>query len=57
MSVHIYTSQGFDLTEERANDMLATELGFAHFSEFSTKILQAPSVEDIRKEQGYHDTL
>ena len=50
----IWISDGFDLTEERALDMLANDLRYAHIdTELGAKIIQKPSQRTIRKLQGY----
>jgi hypothetical protein len=48
-----WVEDGFDLTEERAHDMISSALPSAFNYEFSSKVLKAPSKATILKEQGY----
>lgn len=50
----VWVADGFDLTDERALDMLSSALPYAHIdSELRAKVIKAPSAASIRKEQGY----
>lgn len=49
-----WVADGFDLTKERAIDMLATDLMYANpKTELGARIIKAPNKADIRKAQGY----
>lgn len=49
-----WVADGFELTDERALDMLSNDLGWAHIdSELRAKVIKAPSQDAIRAEQGY----
>ena len=50
-----WIADGFDLTDERAKDMLAKDLQYAHGTELSAKVIKAPDPKVIRKLQGYED--
>ena len=47
-----WVRDGFDLTNERAKDMLAGDLTLAHDSELAAKVLSAPDAEIIKRLQG-----
>lgn len=52
----VWVEDGFDLTQERALDMLAHDLTFAYIDdELEAKIIKAPDPKEIRKIQGYKD--
>lgn len=52
-----WVADGFDLTDERALDMLANDLSYADAGqELKAKVIKSPSAKAIRKEQGYVDT-
>lgn len=44
---------GFNLTDERAHDMLVSALPYAFNCELEARVLTAPDEGRIRKEQGY----
>ena len=48
-----WVEDGFDLTDERALEMLQSDLGYAYESELGAHVIKAPSREAILKEQGY----
>lgn len=48
-----WVADGFELTEDRAHDMLAHDLQFAHNREIGVRIVKSPSDKRIAKEQGY----
>jgi hypothetical protein len=49
-----WVEDGFDLTDERALDMLAHDLSYANIgTELKAKVLDAPSPMRIKKAQGY----
>ena len=49
-----WVADGFELTDERALDMLASDLTFAYKgTELQAKVIKAPSKEQIAKLQGY----
>ncbi len=48
-----WVADGFDLTEERLQDMVKSDLGFAYDEEIRCKILKAPDAKSIAVEQGY----
>ena len=51
----IWVAGGFDLTADRALDMLGHDLQFASTAELGAKVIKAPSPALIRKAQGYRD--
>jgi len=54
----IWVADGFNLTDERAHDMVAEALPWAQGHEFKARVLQRPTPERILKEQGYDpDTM
>lgn len=48
-----WVADGFDLTDERAKDMIEGQLGYAYPHETSAKVVSAPSPIEIRLAQGY----
>ncbi len=48
-----WVADGFDLTDERALDMLTSDLRFAYSDELKAKVTKTPSKEQIAKLQGY----
>ena len=50
-----WVADGFDLTDERAKEMLATDLGYAYGHELGAKVLKYPSAERVARLQGYSD--
>lgn len=51
-----WIADGFDLTHERALDMLATDLGMANIGEeLNARVIAAPPADTIAQEQGYKD--
>jgi hypothetical protein len=48
-----WVADGFDLTDERALQMLANDLSYAYGHELGAKVLKAPKPEAVRKAQGY----
>lgn len=48
-----WVADGFDMTDERAHEMLQKELPYSHSWETSAKVLTAPNKSDIMDEQGY----
>lgn len=50
-----WVADGFELTAERAMDMLMHDLGYAREDELGTRVLKAPKPEVIRKAQGYSE--
>jgi hypothetical protein len=48
-----WVEDGFEITEERALDMLANALPYAYGSELKAKVVKAPAKDLIRKTQGY----
>lgn len=52
----VWVADGFDLTDERALDMLAQHLRYAYMTtELGAKVISAPPPEEIRKVQGYKE--
>ncbi len=49
----LWVADGFDLTTERANRMLAKELGWANGSEFEAEVVSAPNADEVAVEMGY----
>ncbi len=50
-----WVADGFDLTDERAKEMLANEITGAFNNEIDAKVIKAPSKAKIMKAQGYSD--
>ena len=48
----LWVEDGFDLTRDRAHDMVAEMLSFAHGSEFKARVISKPDRSLIRKVQG-----
>ena len=48
-----WVADGFELTADRLNDILANVLGWAYDHEFGGEVLAAPDPMQIRAEQGY----
>lgn len=51
----IWVADGFNLDNDRMQDIMLNELDFASSSEVKAKVIKAPSVASIRKAQGYKD--
>lgn len=47
-----WVADGFDLTNERAKQMMEKELGYSYGSETRAKVLRAPPAAAIAKAQG-----
>lgn len=47
-----WVADGFNLTDERALEMLANDLAFADYNELGAKVISVPAPEEIRKVQG-----
>lgn len=50
-----WVEDGFELTDERAHEMLSNDLQYAYSHELGAKITKAPDPKEIRKVQGYKD--
>lgn len=51
-----WVADGFDLTDDRALDMLSKDLGFANIdAELRARVVKAPDAKAVREEQGYQD--
>jgi energy-converting hydrogenase A subunit M len=48
-----WVEDGFNIDEDRAQDMLANALPHAYGYELKAKVLKAPDAKLIRKTQGY----
>ena len=48
-----WVADGFDLTDERAQDIIAHALPYAYGHELGAKVIDAPDPNDIRRAQGY----
>lgn len=48
-----WVADGFELTADRVQDMLLSELSYAREDEVSARVLRAPSPAAIRRAQGY----
>lgn len=48
-----WVADGFDLTDERAHDMISGDLTYAYGHELRAKVIKAPAPPSIRKEQGH----
>lgn len=49
----IWVADGFDLTEERLRDMVASHLGYACHNEIAVRVVKAPEPAAIAKAQGF----
>ncbi|HWX14334.1 MAG TPA: hypothetical protein VNY06_05685 [Methylocella sp.] len=51
-----WVADGFNLTDERALDMLSNDLGWTDIqTELKARVVKAPEPERIAKAQGYTD--
>ena len=50
-----WVADGFDLTNDRAKQMIEESLPYAYGAESRARVLSAPDAKAIRKEQGYSD--
>jgi hypothetical protein len=51
-----WVADGFNMTDERALDMLANDLQYANIgTELGARVIKAPSQKKIRKIQEYED--
>jgi hypothetical protein len=50
-----WVEDGFDLTDERALNMLAADLGFADISELRAKVIAMPDALTVARLMGYKD--
>lgn len=50
-----WVADGFDLTDERAKEMLNQDLRYAYGHELGAKILKYPSAERVARLQGFSD--
>lgn len=48
-----WVADGFDLTDDRALQMLAGDLSYAYGHELGAKVIKAPKPAAILKAQGY----
>jgi hypothetical protein len=48
-----WVADGFNLTDERARQMIAGDLEWAREDELKAKVIKAPKASAIAKEQGY----
>lgn len=51
-----WVADGFDLTDERAKEMLAYDLRYAYGHELGAKVIKSPSAERIARLQGAYTT-
>ena len=49
-----WVADGFDLTDERAKEMLNQDLRYAYGHELGAKVLKYPSAERVARLQGYY---
>ena len=50
-----WVADGFEIDQDRATEIIANALPFAHSSEFTATVLKAPDPKLIRVTQGYSD--
>jgi len=50
-----WVEDGFDLTNEFAQNMIESALPFAYSDELSAKVISSPNEEEIAKIQGYEN--
>ena len=48
-----WVADGFDLTDERAKEMLNNDLRYAYGHELKAKVTKYPSAEKVARLQGY----
>ena len=48
-----WVSDGFDLTDDKAKELLRLWLQYAYDNEIKAKVINAPSKQAIREEQGW----
>jgi hypothetical protein len=48
-----WVADGFDLTDERAHDIMCHALPFAYGYEIKARVLSAPDPDTIARAQGY----
>lgn len=48
-----WVADGFDMTDERAHQMLASDLGWAHGSELRARVIKSAPAAEVAKTQGY----
>jgi hypothetical protein len=51
-----WVADGFDLTDERAHDMLSRDLGWASGHELKARVVKYAPGADVAKAQGYQTT-
>jgi len=49
----VWVADGFEVTAERLQEMLQEAIGFSHENETRVRVVKAPTVNAIRKAQGY----
>ena len=49
-----WVADGFDLTDERAKEMLNGDLSYAYGHELNAKVIKYPSAERVARLQGYY---
>src|SRR5690242_18883125 len=49
----VWVADGFEVTAENIQEMLQERIGFAHDNETRCRVVKSPSVNSIRKAQGY----
>lgn len=52
----VWVADGFDLDDERMNDIMLEHLSYATSSEVKCKVVKSPTVSSVRKAQGYTAT-
>ena len=50
-----WVADGFDLTDERAKEMLNNDLKYAYGHELKAKVTKYPSAEKVARLQGFSD--
>lgn len=48
-----WVEDGFELTNDRANDMVRKEVAYAYGHEVSARVLSAPPQDEIKRVQGF----
>jgi hypothetical protein len=48
-----WVEDGFEIDQDRATDIIANALPFAHSSEFNATVIKSPDPKSIREVQGY----
>jgi hypothetical protein len=48
-----WVADGFELNANRLHEMIARNLGYAHYNEIETEVVSAPDADEVAREMGY----